>query len=44
MGGGGSAPLYLSVKFGDTEVENVLVGKLDDLYRQRRINVDLTSS
>ena len=44
MGGGmGSAPVYLSVKFGDTEVENVLVGKLDDLYRQRRINVDLTA-
>ena len=41
---GERSPVYVAVKFGDTEVENVLVGKLDDLYRQRRINVDLTSS
>ena len=40
--GGSGGPLYLTVKFPDATIENMLVGKLDDLSRQKRITVDVT--
>ena len=41
-GGGGKQPLYMTLNFPQGAVENMLIGTVDDLYRQNRITVDLT--
>ena len=40
--GGGKQPLYMTLNFPQGAVENMLIGTVDDLYRQNRITVDLT--
>ena len=42
-GGGGSSPVVLQLRLPNSTMEDITVGTLDDLYRQRRITVDLTS-